>query len=348
MSKKDGYVILESSYTSTPEIVSDKCDVTIFKAIIQEAELPNRNKRIYSKRALEEAIARPMFQEKLRTKNFFGEAGHPMEESLQRQTYIDQRNISHIITDVSWEGNLLMATIETANTQAGKDFQGLIRQGAKVSFSMRGVGGSVRKKDGYDFIDSGLHILTYDWVVFPSHEKAYMQDIIKEDAEFFVEIDNHMNSEKVLTEGHMIPFDMDELDIVLDEGFTIKNLPNILANMFKGANKTGKYEALRPRLLKMVESCKTPQEITYLERDKNIGITQLRKLIKEKPEQKQAIEEHIKWLNGEYTRAINKKQRELKSVKKEEFSFNESHATFLEIYKEDSLRNMMDDFMKNL
>lgn len=259
MSKKDGYVILESGYTSTPEIVSDKCDVTIFKAIIQEAELPNRNKRIYSKKALEEAIARPMFQEKLRTKNFFGEAGHPMEESLQRQTYIDQRNISHIITEVHWEGNLLIATIETANTQAGKDFQGLIRQGSKVSFSMRGLGGSVRKKDGYDFIDSGLHILTYDWVVFPSHEKAYMQDIIKEDADFFVEVDeNHMNSEKVLTEGHIMEFDMKEIN-----------------NLIK------------------IES---------------------------------------------------KKEDNLKN----DFSFNESHATFLEIYKEDSLRNMMDDFMKNL
>lgn len=137
-----------------------------------------------------------------------------MEETIQRQTYIDQRNISHIITSLEWEGNLLKATIETANTQAGRDFQGLIRQGSKVSFSMRGVGGQTKKKDGYDFIDGGLHILTYDWVVFPSHEKAYMQEIIKENAEFDV---NYTNSTKVLTEGHILPFSTREVSKAIKE-----------------------------------------------------------------------------------------------------------------------------------
>lgn len=350
--KKDSYIILESGYTSTPEIISDKCDVTIFKAIIQEAELPNRNKRIYSKRALEEALARPMVQEKLKNKMFVGEAGHPMEESLQRQTYIDQRNISHIITDISWEGNLLVATVETANTSAGKDFQGLIRQGARISFSMRGVGGQVKKKDSYDFIDGGLHILAYDWVIFPSHEKAYMTDIIKENVEFFVE-DNaneisFTNSEKVLTEGHMIPFGTKELNSVLEEGFTLRNLPNILLNMLVKAQKTGNYEALRPRLLKMVKSCKTLEELNCLSKDKSNGIRQLKKLEENKPEQKEVIEEHIKWLNTEYTKAINKKREELKNNKKEEYSFNESNTSFLELYMEDSCRTMVNDFLKNL
>lgn len=68
---------------------------------------------------------------------------------------------------------------------------------------MRGIGGKVSKKDGYDYISEDLFILCYDNVVFPSHDKAYMQRIIKEDNSF-------TNSEKVLTEGHTIEFNMNE------------------------------------------------------------------------------------------------------------------------------------------
>lgn len=214
MQKNDGYIILESSYSAKPEIVSDKCDITIIKTILQEAERPNRNKRIYSKRALQEAIARPMVQEKLAKKTLVGEAGHPLEETLQRQTNIDQRNISHIITSLNWDGDLLKGVVESANTAAGKDFQGLIRQGMEVAFSMRGVGGVVSKKDGYDFIDNGLHILTWDWVIFPSHDKAYQEAIMKEGKEFDV---NFLNSHKVLTEGHLLPFDKKELSLYIAE-----------------------------------------------------------------------------------------------------------------------------------
>lgn len=349
MNKNDGYIILESSYSSVPEIVSDKCDVTVFKAIIQEAELPNRNKRIYSKKALMEALARPMVQEKLRNKNFYGESGHPMEETIQRQTYIDQRNISHIITNLEWEGNLLKATIETANTQAGRDFQGLIRQGSKVSFSMRGVGGQTKKKDGYDFIDGGLHILTYDWVVFPSHEKAYMEEIIKENAEFDV---NYTNSSKVLTEGHTIPFDMGEVKEVLDEqgiAFTIRNIGPILSNMSKRAIHTGNFKGLRKNLLKMVKSCKNLDELNYLSKDISRGIPYLRNIAKSKPEMAKEIEEHIKWLQTEYKQAINEKRNQLKTKKEDinSIGFKES-CNMLELFMEDSIRVGLDNFLINL
>lgn len=222
MQKNDGFIILESGYSAKPEIVSDKCDITIIKTILQEAERPNRNKRIYSKRALQEAIARPMIQEKLGKKTLVGEAGHPLEETLQRQTYIDQRNISHIITSLNWENDLLKGVVESANTTAGKDFQGLIRQGMEVAFSMRGLGGVVKKKDGYDFIDNGLHILTWDWVIFPSHDKAYKEEIVKEDSQFDV---NFLNSKKVLTEGIVLPVNMRDISqYVAEKSDNVKQL----------------------------------------------------------------------------------------------------------------------------
>ena len=78
--------------------------------------------------------------------------------------YIDQTRISHIVTKFWWEGNILKGIVESANTQVGKDFQGLIRQGSSVAFSMRGVGGIQENKKNYVEVKSPLNILSYDWV----------------------------------------------------------------------------------------------------------------------------------------------------------------------------------------
>lgn len=180
------YAILNEQYESQPEILSNNRNVTVFRTVLQEAERPNRNGRIYTKKALCEALNRPMILEKLRYKTWFGECGHPFDKSVERQTYLDQTKISHIVISIEWVGNLLYAIVETADTAAGRDFRGLILQGCRASFSMRGLGGDVGKKDGYQYIDSGLFIFCYDNVNFPSHDKAYMEKILKEDSSSYV------------------------------------------------------------------------------------------------------------------------------------------------------------------
>lgn len=65
---------------------------------------------------------------------------HPLKPDVQRQLNTDHSNISHIITKIWWEGNKLKAIVEAAATARGADFDGLIRQGSKVGFSLRAVG----------------------------------------------------------------------------------------------------------------------------------------------------------------------------------------------------------------
>ena len=65
---------------------------------------------------------------------------HPLNPDIKRQLYIDQGNISHIVNKVWWEGNLLKGEVSAANTARGADFDGLIRQGSEVAFSLRAVG----------------------------------------------------------------------------------------------------------------------------------------------------------------------------------------------------------------
>ena len=53
---------------------------------------------------------------------------------------------------------------------------GLIKYGSKVGFSMRGVG-NIQKTGGLIKVNKPLSILTYDWVIHPSHQEAYQTAI---------------------------------------------------------------------------------------------------------------------------------------------------------------------------
>jgi hypothetical protein len=200
-----GFLIIESSTEPVkPNILEYNKDNVVIEAILQEAEVGNRNRRIYAFDALDSAIRSPQIQEKLKRKSLFGEAGHPLSDKIERQTYIDQTRMSHLIKSLWWEGNILKGTVASTNTNCGRDFEGLIRQGTEVAFSMRGLGGVTRKQDGLTRVEKPLHIITWDWVIFPSHSNAYQTAIIKES------LDNPLN-DKVLNEGLMLPIEMSEI-----------------------------------------------------------------------------------------------------------------------------------------
>ena len=93
------------------------------------------------------------------------ESGHPLSQDIQRQAYIDQSRISHIVTSLKWDGNLLRGIVETANTSAGYDMRGLIRQGCQASFSMRALGNVIKEEASYKRVYGPLMIISYDWVL---------------------------------------------------------------------------------------------------------------------------------------------------------------------------------------
>jgi len=173
------FIIQEAAYVSEPTKVHKTPLGTIrFIACLQEANAGNRNKRMYPKNVLEDGIHSTYIQERLRTKTLYGEAGHPLDPSLARQTMLKQDNLAVIIEKLWWEGNLLMALCETANTRIGKDMAGLIEQGSQVAFSLRAQGGVIKDPvTGLSVVKPGIQIITWDWVVNPSHDKAFMREI---------------------------------------------------------------------------------------------------------------------------------------------------------------------------
>ena len=68
----EGFIVCEEYTSSTPSILAEENKSITFEAILQEADMPNRNKRIYSKEVLAEALKAPTVQEKLSHKTFYG------------------------------------------------------------------------------------------------------------------------------------------------------------------------------------------------------------------------------------------------------------------------------------
>ena len=206
------FIINESAISSSAIVEKKSNDTITFIATLQEADAPNRNGRIYPKTVLEEGIRSPYIQERLRTKSLISECNHPQEQTVQRQMTVDLRNAACIITELLWEGNLLKARVETANTAVGRDMKGLIEQGCQVAFSLRAQGKvTPDPSTGKVIVQSPIQICTWDWVLNPSHSKAYMDRVCEETFNNFMNLDR-FSKETALCEsvnlyenGEMIP-----------------------------------------------------------------------------------------------------------------------------------------------
>ncbi|MFA7142898.1 MAG: S80 family phage morphogenetic serine protease [Candidatus Dojkabacteria bacterium] len=175
------YILHEESMPShSSNLLKNNSDSVIFEAYLQDF-LKNRNKRVYSREVLEDALNSPHIVEMKKNRSWVGEAGHPMDKSLQRQLWIAHSNVSHIILETSIEGEKVKALIESAMSPMGFMMRDSIRQGMRVAFSMRGVAPITKNANGYVEVKKPLKIATYDWVFFPSHEIAYQQKVLRED-----------------------------------------------------------------------------------------------------------------------------------------------------------------------
>lgn len=250
--KTVAYMFSEATAYTTPKIISDKSgSPTIFKTNLQDVEYTNRNKKIYEKAGLESGFQSDYIQERLRTKSLYGEAGHPRKPDLERQMSYDQDRISHIVTDIKWNGNIVEGIVETALTTCGYNMQGLIRQGSIVGMSLRGYGPVVEKKGDIIVVKAPIHVFCYDWVVHPSHKIAYLQQIIQESTSPYDDYDSFKrdsfyenNKDHFSSEGsYFIPIEDESLkDYIANESANFKRLTDQLE--FEKPNILGKKDDL--------------------------------------------------------------------------------------------------------
>lgn len=167
------YFLMEQGILQEAEIVNTKdASKAIFRLAIQDADSINQNKRLYPRSVLEEGIRN--CQTRIRGRAFLGEMDHPLPTGNfdeVRQTTVMLSEVSHLVRDTEWRGNILFAEFETLNTPKGVIALNLIKDRIGLGTSMRGLAELERKPD-YNLVKGPLYIVTYDLVSNPSHQIA--------------------------------------------------------------------------------------------------------------------------------------------------------------------------------
>lgn len=183
---KIGYILNESSVCmESVDIREDKNDRTRVTGMgtLQTGNEKNRNGRIYRTADLAKEIAAPRQQELLAAKQMCGEAGHPIgadASSLVRQQTIDPTKICVRYLKLWMEGDNVMGTFQGTNNALGEAFDKDLRQGVLPAFSLRALGTISSTPQGA--VVENLKMITYDYVIYPSHPHAYTKGIINESA----------------------------------------------------------------------------------------------------------------------------------------------------------------------
>jgi hypothetical protein len=141
-----------------------------FRGKFQEAEAVNKNKRMYPYDVLSENVKR--LQESLEEGALQGELDHPTD------SIVHLTNISHKITKLWWEGNVLMGEGEILTTPAGKVLRALINDGVRIGISSRGVGNGHTNEDGILVIGESYRLITFDAVADPSTYHAFQKEVV--------------------------------------------------------------------------------------------------------------------------------------------------------------------------
>jgi len=146
-----------------------------FYAVLQKYDTPNRNGRFYPERILKREAEnyRKLIKKGLST----SELNHP-ESSL-----IDLDRVSHIITDIWWDGNVLMGKLKLLTSPGfhergiisskGDVAANLMRQGVTMGVSSRGVG-SLKKVGERNEVQDDFELICFDLVSSPSTPGAYL------------------------------------------------------------------------------------------------------------------------------------------------------------------------------
>jgi hypothetical protein len=161
----------------TEDTTSGKKSYKIKGPFIQ-AEVKNRNGRVYGKQLLEREVAN-YNKDKIEKNNAMGELDHPPTPSIN----LDR--VSHLVESLSMEGNDGMGVARILPTPTGKIAESLLESGVQLGVSSRGVG----SLDG-DKVNKDYRLLAIDIVADPSAPSAYVDGIL-ENKEYIME-GNHI------------------------------------------------------------------------------------------------------------------------------------------------------------
>ena len=143
------------------------------KGIFMQANIKNRNGRVYPMEVLEKEVNR-YNKEFVQKKRAFGELGHPDGPTVNLE------RVSHIITELKSDGKgNYVGEAKITDTPYGKIVKSLIDEGAQLGVSSRGMG-SLENKGGTNYVKSDFYLATAaDIVADPSAPQAFVNGVME-------------------------------------------------------------------------------------------------------------------------------------------------------------------------
>ena len=140
-------------------------DVLYLSGRLQTADKQNGNGRVYPYSVLKREMDN--YTKVVKDNRSCGELDHP-DDSV-----VNLKNVSHIVTDIWWEGKDVMGKIKVLDTPSGRILKDLVNAGVKLGISSRGLG-SVKESAGQTVVESDFQLICFDMVSEPSTPDAYV------------------------------------------------------------------------------------------------------------------------------------------------------------------------------
>jgi hypothetical protein len=141
------------------------------EGVFMQSESKNRNGRIYPKKIMENAVAKYV-DTQVSKNRAVGELNHPEGPTVN----LDK--VSHLITDLRWEGNDVVGKASILDTPMGQIVKGLLEGGVNLGVSTRGMG-SLEQRAGAMYVGEDFTLSTVDIVQDPSAPNAFVNGIME-------------------------------------------------------------------------------------------------------------------------------------------------------------------------
>ena len=161
----------ESNVNCLIEKKEDGTKKFYIEGVFAQSEAKNRNGRIYPKKIMENAVAKYV-DTQVSQNRAVGELNHPEGPTVN----LDK--VSHLITDLHWEGNDVVGKASILDTPMGQIVKGLLEGGVNLGVSTRGMG-SLEERGGAMYVKDDFILSTIDIVQDPSAPNAFVNGIME-------------------------------------------------------------------------------------------------------------------------------------------------------------------------
>ena len=162
------YLPFEIQANQISEAMKENNGKLVVKGVLQRADTKNQNGRVYPREILMRE-AKKYSDGFVKEKRAMGELDHP-ESSV-----VNLQNVSHNITEMAFNGDDLIGTVEILTTPSGNILRELFKNGIKLGISSRGMGSvSPVNETGAQEVGDDFELIAFDFVSNPSTHGAFL------------------------------------------------------------------------------------------------------------------------------------------------------------------------------